>query len=117
MKIVGETGRTAYKFRFFGWHVAISNCPMKFKRTTCAHQTVNFAKLMSKRRQIAESRCENCGRDLTVFGRLYHTLPVGDPARNEVCNLRFYCNSCYKAAARHRAFLNRDNKSQEGGEQ
>lgn len=116
MKCVGETGRIAYKFRLFGWHIIISNCPMKFKQTTCAHQTVNFAKLMNERRHIAESRCERCGRELTSFGRLYHILPSGDPTRNEIGNLRFVCNSCYKALIRYNVPLELNNCQKEGGE-
>lgn len=116
MKFVGETGRTAYKFRLFGWHIIIANSPMKFKNTTCGHQSVNFNKLMSERRHMAESRCERCGRDLSVFGRLYHILPAGDPARNEIGNLRYVCNSCYKALVRNGAPLELNNQPQKGGE-
>lgn len=115
MKVVGETGHTAYKFRLFGWHIIIANCPMKFKQTTCGHQSVNYAKLMSERRHIAESRCERCGRELSSFGRLYHILPNGDPDRNEIGNLRFICNSCYKAVVRRGAPLEINN-SEEGGD-
>lgn len=115
MKIVGETGHTAYKFRLFGWHIIIANCPMKFKSTTCGHQSVNYNKLMSQRRHMAESRCERCGRDLSTFGRLYHILPAGDPARNEIDNLRHVCNSCYKAMVRNGAPLD-IHIMQEGGE-
>ena len=116
MKIVGETGRTAYKFRFFGWHIIISNSPMKFKSTTCGHQSANYNKLLSERRHIAESRCERCGRELTTFGRLYHILPIGGPTRNEIKNLRFICNSCYKAVVRHGAPLEIGSKTEKGGE-
>lgn len=116
MKFVGETGRTAYKFRLFGWHIIIANSPMKFKNTTCGHQSINYSKLLSERRHIAESRCERCGRELTTFGRLYHIFPVGSPARNEVGNLRFICNSCYKAVVRHGAPLDIKNRQPEGGE-
>lgn len=114
MKFVGETGRIAYKFRFWGWHITISNAPVKFKQTTCAHQSANFGKLMRERRHIAGDKCERCGRDLTLFGRLYHTLPVGDPRRNEIGNLRFVCNSCYKAIVRNGAPVDIVNKPKEG---
>ena len=46
MKYVTETGRIAYKFRVLGWHIIISNSPMKFKQTTYQHQTVNYKKLL-----------------------------------------------------------------------
>ena len=115
MKVVGETGRTAYKFRLFGWHVIIANSPMRFKQTTCGRQSVNYSKLMSERRHIAESRCERCGRELSAFGRLYHILPAGAPERNEISNLRFVCNSCYKAVVSHGAPLEINNKQEEGG--
>lgn len=105
MKVVTETGRIAYKWRIFGWHITISNSPVKFKQTTCIHQSVNFHRQLSERRHIAGDKCERCGRDLTVFGRLYHLIPVGDPARNEIDNLRFICNSCYKAVVRNGAPL------------
>jgi len=105
MKYVGETGRIAYKWRMFGWHITISNSPVKFKQTTCAHQSVNFRSLLRERRHIAEDKCERCGRDLTVFGRLYHILPREEPERNKVENLRFVCNSCYKAVVRNGAPL------------
>lgn len=117
MKFVGETGRIAYKYRLFGWHITISNAPVKFKNTTCGHQTVGYGKLRAERCHIAESRCERCGREVSVFGRLYHILPPGDPARKEIDNLRFVCNSCYKAVVRHGAPLVIDNDMQKGGDQ
>lgn len=116
MKLVGETGRIAYRYRLFGWHIIIANSPMRFKNTTCGHQSANFNKLLAERRHIAESRCERCGRELSVFGRLYHILPSGDPARNEINNLRYLCNSCYKAVVRHGAPLVINIKSEKGGE-
>lgn len=103
MKFVGETGRTAYRWKLFGWHVIIANSPMKFKNTTCGHQSYNYKKIMSERRHIAQDKCERCGRDLTVFARLYHFLPSGHPERDEIGNLRFVCNSCYKAMVRNGA--------------
>lgn len=116
MKTVGETGRIAYKYNLFGWHITISNCPMKFKSTTCGHQTQTFVKRLNERRRIADSRCERCGRELTTFGRLYHTLPSGDPARYELENLRFICNSCYKAVTRHGAPIDINVLPAKGGE-
>lgn len=116
MKTVGETGRISYRFRLFGWHIIISNCPMKFKNTTCGHSTESYSKMLSKRRHMAESRCERCGRSLSLFGRLYHLLPAGAPGRNEVENLRYVCNSCYKALVRHGAPLELPDISKEGGE-
>lgn len=117
MKVVGETGRTAYKFRFLGWHIIFANCPMRFKQVGAGgNETANHAKLLRDRRSIANSLCERCGRDLTSFGRLYHILPAGDPARNEIDNLRFVCNSCYKALSRNGAPLEINNNPQKGGE-
>lgn len=115
MKVVTESGRTAYKYRVFGWHITISNYPVKFKQKTCQHQTVSYDRLMKERRRIAESRCERCGRELTAFGRLHHILPAGDPERNKVDNLRFVCNSCYKAIVRNGAQLEIQEIAQEGG--
>ncbi|MDE6526264.1 MAG: hypothetical protein K2L75_03335 [Muribaculaceae bacterium] len=88
---------------------------MKFRNTTCARLSVNYSRLMSERRHIAQEKCERCGRELSMFGRLYHILPAGEPSRNEVDNLRYLCNSCYKAVARHKAPLDIKMK-QEGGE-
>ena len=48
-----------------------------------------------------------------LFGWLYHTLPEGDPARREVENIRYMCNSCYKAIVRHGAPVDIDNGQQE----
>ena len=113
MKFVGETGRTAYKFRLFGWHITISNWPVKFKQNNNG-KTVNYRNLLAQRRSIAKSRCERCGRELDSFGRLYHILPAGDPSRNDIDNLRFICNSCYKAVHRHGAPI--DLNPEKGGE-
>lgn len=115
MKYVGETGRIAYKYRFFGWHITISNSPVKFKQTTCAHQSVNYRNLLRERRRIAGDKCERCGRDLTVFGRLYHMLPMGAQDRSNIDNLRFVCNSCYKAIVRNGAPVDIMNNLKEGG--
>lgn len=103
MKYVGETGRVAYKWKVFGWHITISNSPVKFRTTAGGNQSCNFKKILSERRHIAHDRCERCGRDLSAFGRMYHILPVGHPERNEVANIRFVCNSCYKAMVRNGA--------------
>ena len=113
MKTTGETGRVAYKFRLFGWHITISNAPVKFKPGVAPGRTANYDRIMHKRRVIAEGRCERCGRELTQFGRLYHTLPEGDPARHEVENIRYMCNSCYKAIVRHGAPVEIDNGQKE----
>ena len=117
MKVVGETGRIAYKFQIFGWHVIVANCPMKFKNTTGPHQSVNYGKMVCERRLIAQEKCERCGRELSTFGRLYHILPAGDPARHEIDNLRYLCNSCYKAVVRNKAPLDINNKPKEGGQE
>lgn len=115
MKIVGETGRVAYKFRVFGWHVVVANSPLKFKNTTCGHQSVNYRNILSERRHIAQDKCERCGRELSTFGRLLHLLPAGAPERNEVANIRFICNSCYKAIVRNGAPFDITGIQQEGG--
>ena len=114
MKTTGETGRVAYKFRLFGWHITISNAPVKFKPGVAPSRTANYDRIMHKRRVIAEGRCERCGRELTQFARLYHMLPEGDPARHEVENIRYLCNSCYKAIVRHGAPVEIGNEPKEG---
>ena len=51
-----------------------------------------------------------------LFSRLYHMLPEGDPARHEVENIRYMCNSCYKAIVRHGAPVEIGNEPKEGEE-
>lgn len=116
MKLVGESGRIRYNFKLFGWHIYISNSPMKFKNTTCGHQSINYKNIMRERRHIAEGKCERCGRDLTTFGRLYHTIPFGSPDRDNIDNIRYVCTSCYKAMVRNGASFVIDNEQQKGGE-
>lgn len=49
MKTTGETGRVAYKFRLFGWHITISNAPVKFKPGVAPGRTANYDRIMHKR--------------------------------------------------------------------
>lgn len=99
MKTVGESGRIAYRFKIFGWFITISNCSVRF-RAGLNRRGVKHGELLKQRRRIADDRCECCGRDLTIHGRLFHTLPVGHPDRNTVENIRFYCQSCFKLHTR-----------------
>lgn len=115
MKTVGESGRIAYRFHIFGWHITISNCSVRF-RPGAFNRGVKLDLLFKERRRIADDRCERCGRDVIIYGRLYRLLPPGHPDRLALENVRFYCNSCYKAAARLAA-EQKQNQEQKGGEQ
>lgn len=97
MKIVTETVRVAYKYHFFGWHVTISNCPVKFAQKGLHNPTANHRMLLHDRLAMARCKCERCGRDLSIFARMLHLLPAGHPDRNTIDNIRCVCNSCYKA--------------------
>lgn len=115
MKVVTETGRVAYKYHVFGWHVTISNCPVKFRQKGLENHLANHRKLLHERQVMANCKCERCGRDLSVFARMLHLLPVGHPDRNTIDNIRCVCNSCYKAVAKGAPLELTAQPAEEGG--
>lgn len=96
MKNVTEQGKISYKYKVFGWYVTISNAPVKFRQTNNSHGVKN-SQLRTDRRHLAQNKCERCDRPLSIYGRIHHILPAGDPERNNVENVRFLCNSCFRA--------------------
>jgi 5-methylcytosine-specific restriction endonuclease McrA len=64
-----------------------------------AYTTAEYRRNRIARYQLADGRCENCGK---LLGReefeTHHLLPKDDPRTNELAYLRNACKICHKAA-------------------
>ena len=53
------------------------------------------------RLEMAENRCEVCGRQIDRTCHIFHRLPVGTPDRNKVENIRVMCGECWHNLEKH----------------
>lgn len=83
------------KFKIFGWHVFISRRPMKVtdRKGKSRSRTRDYIK--AARLEMAESRCEICGKPIDKRCSLHHLLNAGEPNRNAVENVLVLCSACH----------------------
>ncbi len=100
------------RIKVLGLYFYFSRRPMRLKLHS---KTRNLAQ--STRYELCGRKCEACGRDLLEYGRLVHTLPVGAPNRNDVENIRIFCNDCHNELERHHIMIVDNLIMKKGGEQ
>lgn len=82
------------RFKIFGWYVAIAREPFKTtKRKKNRHRNRDLCRDM--RLEMAENRCEICGKPIDKRCSLHHLLNVGEPNRNAVENVLVLCSACH----------------------
>lgn len=77
-------------FRIFGFRVYITRERLRPKVRSNTRKAAYRARMA-----IAGNKCECCGRELTIYGHLLHTLPKGHEQRNTQDEIRVLCSDCY----------------------
>ena len=93
MKRTEPKSQFFFRFRIFGFHIYISRNRLKRRPSPeLRSKTRRNAKYM--RLEKAGNRCELCGIMVDNRCTLHHLLPIGDPGRNKVENVRVICSQC-----------------------
>lgn len=82
------------RIKIFGFHIWISREPMR----VCSKDRKRNAYRNSQRNlrlEMADSRCEVCGKTIDKTCHIHRTLPPGAPDRNSVENIRVLCGECW----------------------
>lgn len=83
------------RFKFFGWNIAIGNEPMKVIRRSGKSRSRGRDICRDMRLEMADNRCEICGKPIDKRCSLHHLLNVGEPNRNAVENVMVLCSACH----------------------
>lgn len=82
------------KYKLFGFNIWISKEPIRV-----APRKKNKANYRNSQRnmrhEMANNRCEVCGKPIDKTCHIHHRLPVGAPERNHVDNIRVMCGECW----------------------
>ncbi len=84
------------RFKIFGWNVAIGNEPMKVARRSGKTRSRTRDICRDMRLEMADNRCEICGKPIDKRCSLHHLLNVGEPNRNAVENVMVLCSACHQ---------------------
>lgn len=83
------------RFKIFGWRIAVSREPMKVISRKGKSRSKHRDMVVAARLEIAENRCEICGKPIDKRCSLHHLLNVGEPNRNAVGNVMVLCSTCH----------------------
>lgn len=82
------------KFKIFGWYVCMSREPIKVRKID-PNRNRKRDDVKSMRLEMAENRCEICGKPIDKRCSLHHLLNAGEPNRNAVENVLVLCSACH----------------------
>ena len=82
------------KFKIFGFHVWISREPLRIVHKDRKRNAYRSSQ-RNLRLEMAENRCEVCGKPIDKTCHIHRTLPYGAPDRNNVENIRVMCGECW----------------------
>lgn len=84
----------AKKFKLFGLYIWISREPLRVAQRK-KNKTNYRNSQRNLRLEMADNRCEVCGKPIDKTCHVHRTLPYGAPDRNNVENIRVMCGECW----------------------
>lgn len=90
-----ETQQAMKKLKLFGINIWISRAPIRVIRRDKNRNNYRNSQ-RNLRLEMADNRCEVCGKPVDKSCHIHHTLPAGTPDRNKAENMRVLCGDCWR---------------------
>ncbi len=82
------------KFKIFGFHIWISREPLRLRKKDRLRNAYRSSQ-RNLRLEMADNRCEVCGKPIDKSCHIHRTLPEGSEGRNNAENIRVMCGECW----------------------